>query len=55
MSLNKLLWNEPEILRILYQIGAKVQNWCFYLAMVYLSLLEDFLWFSLKDFYRYAL
>ena len=48
IRLNKLLWNEPKILRILYQIGAKMQNWCFYLATVYLSFLEGFLWFSIK-------
>ena len=55
MRLNKLLWNEPEILRILYQIGIKVQIWCFYLVMVYLSLLEGFLWFPLKAFCSHKL
>ena len=44
VRLNKLPWNEPEIFRILYQIGTKVRNWCFYLVMVYLSLLEGFLY-----------
>ena len=34
MRLNKIPWNEPEIFRILYQIGTKVRNWCFDLAMV---------------------
>ena len=29
MRLNKLPWNEPEIFRIFYQIGTKVQNWMF--------------------------
>ena len=27
MRLTKLPWNEPEIFRILYQIGTRVQNW----------------------------
>ena len=55
MRLNKLPWNKPEIFRILCQIGTKVRNWCFYLAMVYLSLLEGFLWFPIKTFCSHAL
>ena len=54
MRLNKLPWNEPEIFRILYQIGTEVWNWCFYLSMVYL-LLEGFLWFPIQTFCSHAL
>ena len=55
MRLNKLLWNEAEIFRILHPIGTKLWNWWFYLEMVYLSLLEGFLWFPIKTFCSHAL
>ena len=55
MRLNKLPQNKSKIFRILYQICTKAGNQCFYLWMVYLSLLDGFLWFPIKTFCSHAL